>query len=258
MGLRLEDKCFIKPSKYNFIYEDESSDYLLCNLLSGTYSFLRINKDDINAVNAILQTEKIEYQENSLLHKELYSRGYLINYNEDEILKIQSKYNDVAFDNCLNLIIMTTEQCNFRCKYCYEDYSLGEMLDTVQKSIIGFIQKNMYRYSYLSIEWFGGEPLEGFNVIKNITEKVNAICTQRKAIYKYGITTNGYNLLPKIFDELYNMRIFNYQITLDGCKDQHDQQRVLEDGTGTFDKIVNNLMFIKNNPLKYPKANITI
>jgi uncharacterized protein len=72
------------------------------------------------------------------------------------------------------------------------------------------------------------------------------------------MTTNAYNLDPDTFDKLYKIKQYHYQITIDGMKEQHDKQRVRADGSPTFDKIVENLLYIRNNPQKYKLATVAI
>ena len=92
--------------------------------------------------------------------------------------------------------------------------------------------------------WFGGEPLLKFQEIIEESAKVKEICTNNNREYIGSITTNGYLLNKHIFSELYIVGIRTYQITLDGEK--HDKFRVLENGSGTFNTIKNNISNISN------------
>lgn len=55
-----------------------------------------------------------------------------------------------------------------------------------------------------------------------------------------------YGLTPEVFERLYKLNVYTYQVTLDGYKTQHGAQRMLINGEGTFDTIVKNLLYIKN------------
>ena len=76
----------------------------------------------------------------------------------------------------LRLIIMPTEQCNFRCQYCYESFKFGKMSLEMQDAIINFVRKNIYKYTEVHLDWYGGEPLLAFDVIQYISENVLKIC----------------------------------------------------------------------------------
>ena len=61
------------------------------------------------------------------------------------------------------------------------------------------------------------------------------------------MTTNGYFLDCATFEKLSAYNLIDIQITIDGLKQTHDMQRVLKDGSPTFDKIINNLIEIKHH-----------
>ena len=153
---------------------------------------------------------------------------------------------------------MPTEQCNFRCKYCYESYQKGEMTEENQKTLLKFLQRKISSTSKIQISWFGGEPIEAIHVVQRIMEYANRMCDKQNVQLISDMTTNAYNLDDVNFDMLYNLRVFSYQVTLDGLEEQHNKQRVLKNGNGTFEKIVNNLLYIKNNYQKYKLANVSI
>ena len=72
------------------------------------------------------------------------------------------------------------------------------------------------------------------------------ICKKKKKAYNAGITTNGYNLTIENFRKLKKLHITEYQVTIDGLAEVHDTQRVMFDGTPTFNVIMNNLLDIKS------------
>lgn len=61
------------------------------------------------------------------------------------------------------------------------------------------------------------------------------------------MTTNGYNLTLDVFEKMLECRVRKYQITLDGIECTHDKQRVQVDGKGSFKRILENLLNIKEN-----------
>lgn len=247
----------LKPSNYNYIVKDDNGDYLVCNLIKGYQSLRRISSSDTDFVSLLSSADSLQCDYSDNIIQLFVDAGFLIDENENELFKIKVLYENKVYNNYLNLIIMTTGQCNFRCKYCYEDFKQGRMSEDTQKKVIKFIQKQLYYYPRISIEWFGGEPLVEKSVIDYVMPQVKTMCSKRKSVFRAGITTNGYLLTPTVFDQLYHMNVFQYQITLDGSKNDHNNQRVLADGSGTFDVIMDNLLFIKNNQ-QYSKASIIL
>lgn len=250
-------KMAYKVSKYNFITNNENGDYVICNLIKGPKS-LRIIPTKYRELVDILSKSGTVITDSSNPELEQYrNMGYLTDENTDELETIDLMYDEVINEHNLQLTIMSTGQCNFRCKYCYEDYKKGAMSEDVQKKVLKYIQKQLSSFTKISIEWFGGEPLVGINVIENIMTQVDKMCTARKTRYSSSMTTNAYLLTPDVFEKLYNLKIYSYQITLDGTKEQHDTQRVLVNGQGTFDRILNNLLFIRDHK-KFSQTRIAI
>lgn len=243
----------LKPSKYNYIVKDNNEDYLICNLIEGYRSLRRIRSCDTDLISLLESGKTLAYDKQSNAIQSLFDTGFLIDEHENELFKIKALYENKVYANYLNLIIMTTGQCNFRCKYCYEDFQQGAMSENTQKKVLKYIQKQINYFPRISIEWFGGEPLVETSVIDNIMRNIKTMCANKKTAYRSGITTNGYLLTPTVFDRLYHMNVFVYQITLDGSRQEHDKQRVLADGRGTFDKILDNLLYIRDNK-GYAKA----
>ncbi|WP_180226248.1 radical SAM protein [Bacillus toyonensis] len=152
---------------------------------------------------------------------------------------------DALSDRIQELIIFPTEQCNFRCTYCYEDFSIGRMSDDVIKSIKNFIKNRSDNLDKLQLSWFGGEPLVAKDIVLEISKYAFELAEKNNFSLEGNITTNGYNLTPKTFTNLTDFNINHYQISLDGPKDIHDSTRLRADGKGTFDRIWQNLLNIK-------------
>lgn len=193
----------------------------------------------------ILKNPNSKEAKTDRLFQEFLKYGFIKDENRNEYLETVLQKNDVINDRSLLLTIMPTEDCNFRCKYCYEDHKKGKMSETIQKAIIKFISKNIKDYTQLYVSWFGGEPLEALDVINNLSYHFMKICDIAKKSYRASMTTNAYNLNVDVFQKLLLNKVYGYQITIDGLKNSHDQLRVLHDGTGTFDKIINNIQQIK-------------
>lgn len=158
----------------------------------------------------------------------LVEKGILVPKDYDELLTVNGLYNESAMDSKVRLIIMPTEQCNFRCKYCYESYQKGEMTEENQKTLLKFLQRKISSTSKIQISWFGGEPIEAIHVVQRIMEYANRMCDKQNVQLISDMTTNAYNLDDVNFDMLYNLRVFSYQVTLDGLEEQHNKQRVLK------------------------------
>lgn len=144
----------------------------------------------------------------------------------------------------MHLIILPTEQCNFRCTYCYEDFAIGRMSTETIESIKFLLSCRSADLSDIKVSWFGGEPLVAQDIVLDIMNFLDRDIFNGKAISS-DITTNGYRLSPDLFEELTSLRVNNYQISLDGLRNYHDKNRPLANGSGTFDRIWYNVTSTK-------------
>lgn len=231
-----------KNSIFNYVI-DLNDEIRLYNSIKGKNSLLIATGSNYTKVKEILCKKNYDYDPQ--VFKKLYDNGFIINENVNEHLIREQVLNDVINNNKLHLVIMPTEQCNFRCVYCYENHIKGKMSLETQDAIIKYVRNNIKYYTGLNIGWFGGEPLEALDVIKNLSNEFIKICKIARKPFKAGITTNGYNLTKEVFEELHKLHVYEYQISIDGLKSSHDSQRKLVDGSGTFDRIIFNIKEIK-------------
>ncbi len=141
-----------------------------------------------------------------------------------------------------HLILLPTEQCNFRCTYCYEKFDKGRMSDQLQVSIERLMERRSLDISSLSISWFGGEPLVATDIVLRISRYANHLSQLRGFSFNGSITTNGYNLTKDLIGELCTLRLKSFQVSLDGYAMGHDISRKKSNGSGTFDRIWHNVL----------------
>lgn len=150
---------------------------------------------------------------------------------------------------------MPTEACNFRCTYCYETFERGKMNRNIINGLKAFVQDKASSLTGLHISWFGGEPLISLDVIEELSESFLAIAKENQIQYSCDLVTNGYLLTTEVFERLISWNINQFMITIDGIGEVHDRRRHLTGGGKTFDKILDNLMAIKDVPGSF---NVTI
>jgi uncharacterized protein len=149
----------------------------------------------------------------------------------------------------LNLFLLPTERCNFRCTYCYEDFNIGRMRPAVSAGVKALISTRFSELHTLEISWFGGEPLVAKSIIEDISLHIKHLGKSKLINYKANITTNGYLLDLATATRLRELGITFYQISLDGPPEVHDVSRVRTDGSGTFARIWSNLLDLKKSSL---------
>ena len=244
-----------KPSIYNRICED-GENLAIYNSYQGIKSIHKVSACKKEKICEILKRKTLLPDNDPDINK-LIDWGFIVPISVDEQLIKEALYEEVCNNNNLHLLVYTTNDCNFRCKYCALDFEKQKITDDTREGIIEFIRKNVHKYSSVSIDWFGGEPLLEMDSILYISKKVKEICKNAKKPFSGLITSNGYLLSPSNVQKLIECNVLNYTITIDGLRNTHDNQRALINGEGTFDKIISNLIWIKNN-VKTRTINIII
>lgn len=141
----------------------------------------------------------------------------------------------------LHLTILPTEKCNLRCTYCYEDFNEGKMNYSVITGIKKLIEKRISTIDKLSISWFGGEPLLQKKEISLLSKFALNLCKKNNVSYFSHITTNAVLLTKNTLRSVYLSGITDFQITIDGAREDHDKSRVQANGKGTYDIIIRNI-----------------
>ncbi|GAA6410290.1 hypothetical protein K040078D81_44070 [Blautia hominis] len=172
-------------------------------------------------------------------------------YKKEEIDKIERiTLEDIEMTDMSQLILITTEDCNIRCKYCiYSDnypdvksYSKKSMDIKTAKKAVDYYRdlhakrvKRGFRRKPI-ITFYGGEPFLAFKLIKEVVK----YCKETQFDTLFFVTTNA-----TIFtDEMINFIIENNLIvtfSLDGNESNHNRNRVFSNGKGTFDLVIKNI-----------------
>lgn len=233
----------MKASNYNFFYEKDD-EYLAYNSRSNALAV--ITKSDFEKYDEYVKFGKqIEDEE---LVRSLKEGFFLIDDNVDELKILRFEmYRDRMDENTLTLTIAPTSNCNFRCIYCYEKESIRNksMTKEIEDAIVNFIEQLKDDISSLSIAWYGGEPLMRFDIIERLSKKIIRLCKENDIKYFSSIVTNGYLLNEEMAKKIKDCNISKIQITIDGPQEIHDKRRILANGDGTFEKILNNIIKYK-------------
>ncbi|MCI2035699.1 MAG: 4Fe-4S cluster-binding domain-containing protein, partial [Oscillospiraceae bacterium] len=145
---------------------------------------------------AMMAELKNQYDEKTLREGyseilELYRKGQL--YSRDEYEKFASMLKDAPIKSmCLNV----AHDCNLRCRYCFAaqgDFGGRRMLMPFQvaKSAVDFLVKHSGNRHNLELDFFGGEPLMNFGVVRQTVAYAHSIEKQHHKNFRFTITTNG-------------------------------------------------------------------
>lgn len=235
-----------KASRYNVMasFKDKIAVH---NVLS--HKGVLIPREKVELFEHVLATPD-EYKDKGYF-KDLCEKGFVLQDDVDEIqlveeLKAQKLKEK---EKVLSLTIIPTYQCNFKCIYCWENTKNqnDNMTEEAQEKLIHFIEDKIKTVSSLDIDWFGGEPLLAYDAMKNLLINIDRICKENRKPYTCSLTSNGYALTEDKVRFLVQHHTHFIQITLDGDKEIHNQNRPLKNGGETYDVILKNLKNIRDN-----------
>ncbi len=152
--------------------------------------------------------------------------------------KLKQKTSGVIKALCLHI----AHTCNLNCSYCFASQGKyhGEravMSYEVGKRALDFLVENSGTRRNLEVDFFGGEPLMNFDVVKKLVAYARSIEKQHNKNFRFTLTTNGV-LIDDDVIEFANKEMSNVVLSLDGRKDVHDRFRVDYAGNGSWEKIV--------------------
>ncbi len=140
------------------------------------------------------------------------------------------------------LCLHIAHTCNLNCAYCFASQGKyqGEralMSFEVGKRALDFLVENSGTRRNLEVDFFGGEPLMNFDVVKKLVQYARSIEKEKGKNFRFTLTTNGVLIDDDVID-FANKEMSNVVLSLDGRKEVHDKFRVDYNGNGSFDKIV--------------------
>ena len=123
----------------------------------------------------------------------LVSNEFLVDSNVDELSEyIANAENEVLTKHKLELTIIPTDACNFRCVYCYETKESHRMSEESWDILFQYVYKQLPKLSMLIINWFGGEPLLCSNEVIKFMNSCKAACKEFRVLLFSTMTTNAY------------------------------------------------------------------
>lgn len=247
----------MKESRYNIFFETSPGETLVFNGMSK--KFFLFSSKNIPELKTILESPNNYY-----IHEEyrefldlLKSNGFLIEDGVDELRQIRKLFETYKEASGYSLMILTTYACNFSCWYCVQkhknEYLNADTIEKIKKHISKYLIENNIKT--FQISWFGGEPLLNFDAIRKICIFSQEFCDKHGIAYSCGITTNGSLITPNMAIEMKELGFKDFQITIDGTKENHNKTRYNKSIRDSFTTILENIKLLTKI---IPKAEITI
>ncbi len=167
-----------KPSMFNY-KSNYGEEIIIYNSLKGLESISLVSAEKAQRVSKLLEAEKLDAEQLQDI-KECIDLGFFVPYEIDEKLNRDRMQMEYIMNPNLLLVIHTTKECNFRCKYCALNFEPQNLQKEECDNIILFLRKNISKYQSLHISWFGGEPLLCMEAIERIGSAAMEICRRAK------------------------------------------------------------------------------
>ena len=140
------------------------------------------------------------------------------------------------------LCLHIAHDCNLACRYCFAgegEYHGHRALMSLEvgKKALDFLVANSGNRVNLEVDFFGGEPLMNWDVVKGIVEYGRSLEEPHNKKFRFTLTTNGVLLNDEIM-EFANREMANIVLSIDGRKEIHDKMRPFRGGQGSYDLIV--------------------
>lgn len=171
--------------------------------------------------------------------KELAEQGSL--FTKDQYQGYMEQFQDrptVVKALCLHI----AHDCNLACRYCFAEE--GEyhgrralMSFEVGKAALDFLIANSGSRRNLEVDFFGGEPLLNFDVVKRLVAYGREQEKLHDKKFRFTLTTNGVLLDDEVM-EFANQEMANVVLSIDGRKEIHDKMRPFRKGAGSYELIV--------------------
>ncbi len=170
---------------------------------------------------------------------ELEKEGKLFSTDPYEELAENYKNNsNVVKALCLHV----AHTCNLNCSYCFASQGKYQgdralMSFEVGKAAFDFLIANSGSRRNLEVDFFGGEPLMNWDVVKRLVEYARSVEKEHNKNFRFTLTTNGMLIDDDVID-FANREMSNVVLSLDGRQSIHDHFRVDYQGNGSYEKIV--------------------
>lgn len=171
--------------------------------------------------------------------KALEENGKLFSEDKFEELAYNFKNNSKVIKA---LCLHVAHSCNLACSYCFAGQGKYHGKDALMsfetgKRAFDFLIENSGTRRNLEVDFFGGEPLLNWDVVKKLVEYARSIEKEKNKNFRFTLTTNGVLIDDEVI-EFANKEMSNVVLSLDGRKDVHDKFRVDYAGKGSYEKIL--------------------
>jgi len=227
-----DENCEYKLSDYVFV-ETYLGGYILFHTITWGFFFLTYEEYKNILTNKFFIEKKIVLS-SSINEDEIAEKVYDMRSNTltDEYYKTLNTY-----------VLLTTNECNANCPYCYETLKVGSMSKSTADNFIKTVKEK--HDGPIKITWFGGEPLKNIEIIDYIAQRLK----EEEIEFTSDMVSNGLLLTSDVAEKAINSWNMNMvQITIDGLEEQYNKIKNYDDCDGSaFKKVIDNILYLRDN-----------
>lgn len=232
----------MRSSFYNFYFNIQGRN-IIYNSLNST--IIEVDSD----LHLALKCDKFDTEKYSeAVLNQLSELGLIVKDTIDECNIYFEKFQDFRDKGILYIQLFLATSCNLNCNYCYLETPLKSGMIIKKNALDSFIRWVREETSKAEIhkcymEFYGGEPLLARRSLPWLFKELDYISKENLVEFSYSLITNGTLLDERLIKLLISHSTY-LQITLDGLKGSHDIRRVMKNGEGSFNLILNNIQNI--------------
>jgi uncharacterized protein len=146
----------------------------------------------------------------------------------------------------LSAKVTLTLECNLACPYCFEDPFRGHFVMSSETAdlLVQRLTESMADGLDVAVDFYGGEALLELELLKSIAARLGQAAARHSVAFSFNLFSNGVLLTPAVVQQLLPLGLSAIRLTVDGPPDIHNAQRPFVSGTGSFTKIMANLLAI--------------
>lgn len=207
------------------MYKEKSEDEIVAEILKKYKNTPDVNEDEVR--ECIGDVKELE-ENKKLFTPDVFENMAFEWKNNSKVIKAL----------CLHI----AHTCNLNCSYCFASQGKYQgdralMSFEVGKQAFDFLIANSGTRKNLEVDFFGGEPLMNWDVVKQLVNYARSIEKEHNKNFRFTLTTNGVLIDDDVIDFL-NKEMDNVVLSLDGRKEVHDRFRVDYAGNGSYEKIL--------------------
>lgn len=208
------------------LYEDHTSEEIISLMLSKYAGNAEVTeeslKDCLQDIEGLKEAGKL--------------------FTPDHYEPLATTFKERSGDVVKALCLHVAHTCNLNCSYCFASQGKyhGErsvMSFEVGKQALDFLVAHSGKRYNLEVDFFGGEPLMNWQVVKDLVKYARSIEKDAHKNFRFTLTTNGMLIDDDVID-FCNKEMSNVVLSLDGRKEIHDRSRVDYAGNGSWERIV--------------------